>query len=98
MKEDKNKELQSRREFFKSAAKAALPVVGAMVLANIPILQSKATTGCDGCYYSCYNTCKGYCEGTCSSCNGRCASDCQNTCTGGCARTCYGACTSSNYY
>ncbi len=33
----KNEKLQSRREFFKKAAKGALPILGAIVLAN-PLL------------------------------------------------------------
>ena len=36
-KKNSNEELQSRREFFKKAAKAALPVVGAVVLSSLPI-------------------------------------------------------------
>lgn len=105
-KSNKNEELQSRREFFKKSAKAALPVIGAVLLSNIPIVtQAVETTGCDGCYYSCYGSCQGSCYGSCESCNGRCASDCQNsclggcvgTCTGGCDGTCYGSCYSSNY-
>lgn len=68
------KDLQSRREFFKSAAKAAIPVVGAVVLANFP-LQSQAVTGCGG-------TCEGYCMGTCQG-------TCTGSCMGSCARTCY---------
>ena len=100
MDKNKNEELQSRREFFKSAAKAALPVLGVVMLSHI-VVPAKASevTGCNGgCYYSCYGNCKGYCDGTCSSCNGRCASDCQNSCLGGCDRTCGGGCTSMNYY
>jgi hypothetical protein len=37
MKENKNKELQSRRDFFKKAAKSALPIIGA--IAAHPINQ-----------------------------------------------------------
>ena len=32
----KNEELQTRREFFKKAAKGALPILGAIVLAGTP--------------------------------------------------------------
>ena len=38
-KNERNEELQSRREFFKKAAKGALPILGAMVLANAPLTQ-----------------------------------------------------------
>ena len=48
-----NEELQSRREFFKKAAKAALPVVGAVVMASLPNVMQAAT--------GCHSTCMGYC-------------------------------------
>ena len=35
-KNEKNEELQSRREFFKKAAKGALPILGAIALAGAP--------------------------------------------------------------
>lgn len=72
-----NEELQSRREFFKKAAKAALPVVGAVVLGSLPInLQATETeaTGCDGCWSGCWGGCQGGCKGSCSySCKGSCS-------------------------
>ncbi|MGM9746302.1 MAG: hypothetical protein ACI30H_05030 [Paludibacteraceae bacterium] len=72
-----NEELQSRREFFKQAAKAALPVVGAVVAANLPIIDAKAMTGCN-------NWCSG-CTGSCTGpCTGQCASSCSGGCQGGC--------------
>jgi CXXX repeat radical SAM target protein len=72
------KDLQSRREFFKSAAKAALPVVGVVVLSTIP-LKSLAVTGCNG-------TCEGGCMGSCSSsCTGSCSGGCKGTCEYSCA-------------
>ena len=69
----KNEELQSRREFFKQAAKAALPVVGAAIMASVPFVKSEAATGCynGGCMYGCdggYNdSCYGSCKGTCNA-------------------------------
>lgn len=85
--QNKKEELQSRREFFKKAAKAALPVVGAVVLSNLPILKAEATPmGCDygcmsscssGCLYGCYLSCSGGCK---SSCSGSCSGNCMNTC------------------
>ena len=60
----KNEELQSRREFFKKAAKGALPILGAITLAGTPLLsaaqthESEVESGCNwGCYYSCWMTC-----------------------------------------
>lgn len=102
-----NEELQSRREFFKKAAKAALPVVGAVVLASLPIVKSEAATGCDdgGCYGGCSDGCYGGCQGSCSGgckngckssckevCTGRCLSDCDISCKDGCYITCFMSC------
>ena len=102
---EQSEEIQSRRDFFKKAAKSALPILGAVLLANAPTIIKAAEAepepmGCSsgGCWYSCYGTCKGTCDNTCSSCNGRCASDCQNTCLGGCQGTCKGGCEGSSYY
>jgi len=66
---EKNQELQSRREFFKRAAKKALPIVGAVVLASVPLAESKAygctgyncTNGCEGCNDTCYGSCRSTC-------------------------------------
>ena len=77
-----NEELQSRREFFKKAAKAALPVVGAVVAASLPLKQIEAATGCT--YGGCSNFCSG-CTGSCTgACTGACARSCSGTCSGGC--------------
>ena len=48
----KNEELQSRRDFFKNAAKGVLPVFGAIMLAGIPNLI-KAEEVHMGCQYGC---------------------------------------------
>lgn len=79
MKQNKNEELQSRRQFFKKAAKATLPILGAIVLANTP-LSSQAiehATGCLGCRGKCMASCKGTCNGTCS---GTCYRYCKQGC------------------
>lgn len=62
----KNEELQSRRESFKKAAKGALPILGAIVLSNNPLVSKAAQTmGCDyTCAVSCAD-CKGTCKGLC---------------------------------
>ena len=96
-----NEELQSRREFFKKAAKAALPVVGAVVLSSIPLVKAEAAQtgcsgyscsyGCEGCSDSCYGSCKGGCNANCIQGN------CYYTCSGGCKGTCSGACSYSSY-
>lgn len=90
MKEKKeNEELQSRREFFKRAAKSALPIIGAIALSNLPsiaktsnvskISNSDSNAGfCSWCSYGCGDGCTS-CVGTCVSCVGSCLS-----CLGGC--------------
>lgn len=89
MKSNKNEELKSRRDFFKKAAKSALPILGAVVLASSPLVSKAAETamGCStstcygSCYYSCQNTCKGDCTGSCyRTCRGTCSGDCFQAC------------------
>ncbi len=74
----KNEELQSRREFFKQAAKAALPVIGAAIVASVPFVKSEAATGCYGygCTYGCEGSCSGGCQGCSDSCYGSCKGSC----------------------
>ena len=70
--ENKNEELKSRRDFFRNAAKAALPILGAIALSNVPLI-SKATETEMGCFNSCSNSCGGGCEGSCQwGCQGSC--------------------------
>lgn len=90
-KKNPNEELQSRREFFKKAAKAALPVVGAVVLSSLPIVKSEAATlDCNGsCMNSCFWSCQGSCE---TSCDRTCDCTCQGNCKTGCYKECYGTC------
>ena len=61
MKSNKNNNLQSRRQFFKQAAKQTIPILGALVISNVPILKAAATPmGCDyGCKYACSSSCYG---------------------------------------
>jgi CXXX repeat radical SAM target protein len=89
-KKNKKEEIQSRREFFKSAAKKALPVLGAVVLAAIPFTEAKAQWGCSGnCMYGCEG-CNDSCYG---SCKGTCGSSCNRACSYGCRTGCMIACT-----
>mgnify|MGYP003080044834 FL=1 len=80
-KNEKNEELQSRREFFKKAAKGVLPILGAIVLANAPVIANASevstchgscVAACmDGCTTSCQHICKGTCKTWCSThCSG----------------------------
>lgn len=73
-KNGKKEELQSRREFFKKAAKGALPILGAIVLANAPAFANaakEAPVGCETCVGSCYG-CSGTCGGKCQGCSKYC--------------------------
>ena len=81
-KKKRNEEIQSRREFFKNAAKGALPILGAVLLANAPVIaraaDSEAPMGCTGtCTGACYGSCKG-CSTTFTSmraCSCTCCAD-----------------------
>lgn len=90
--EEKNKreEIQSRREFFKKAAKAALPVVGAAILSSVPFIKAEAAMRCDHCTTSCSVGCEGGCKSGCyQGCYGGCENTCSGSCSGGCARSAY---------
>ena len=93
---EKKEELQSRREFFKKAAKSLLPILGAITLASTPgiVKAAEKTTNCNySCSFSCSSRCSGTCSGSCSGyCGGACSYSCQNTCKGSCQSTCSGTC------
>ena len=76
MKKNKNnEELQSRREFFKKAAKGALPILGAIVLANVPdVMKASGSCTCSSCVGGCGTACFQACANGCttSSCKGGC--------------------------
>ena len=95
----KNEELQSRREFFKQAAKAALPIIGAAIVVSVPFVKSEAATDCVGmCANSCQITCSGTCDITCKGdCKGTCETGCYNGCRNTCHGTCSGGCATSAY-
>lgn len=83
-----NEELQSRREFFKKAAKATLPMIAAVALANAPAIVNAE---CDYC--TCAGNCKGACSGGCSTtCYKGCSTSCKDTCNYTCRSTCSGSC------
>ncbi len=89
-----NKNLQSRRVFFKKATKKLLPIVSIALLGNIPgIVQAgKVSMGCEyGCQASCYTGCFTACS------NHACRTNCTNSCSGGCERTCFGTCSGTCY-
>ena len=76
-KKKKNEELQSRREFFKKAAKGVLPILGAAVLASAPAIVKAADSQNSGCNYGCSGSCYGGCATGCTG-------SCTNSCRGGC--------------
>lgn len=86
-----NEELQSRREFFKQAAKKALPVIGAIVLASSPIIAQAS----DNVSMGCDTNCTGGCSSSCTSCYGACSGTCKGSCQGTCTGACMGACSGS---
>jgi len=95
---EKKDDIQSRREFFKKAAKKALPIVGAIVLASVPIEKADAQwgSGCNSCSGGCMG-CSGGCTGDCgSSCGRGCSGGCTGTCQNSCSGTCSNMCTSSS--
>ena len=91
MKTKKNEELQSRREFFKKAAKGALPILGALALSQVSSVLSAAEKMPMGCQYGCTSSCYGSCSGHCNiGCSGGCTGSC-----GGCRGACMSSCTRS---
>lgn len=105
MKKNKKEELQSRRQFFKNAAKGVLPILGAIVMAQMPLManathESEKTVDCYyNCGGSCTGTCDSQCDGSCkwgclttctAVCNGNCSGTCTGTCEGSCNSSCYG--------
>lgn len=80
-----NEELQSRREFFKKAAKATLPMIAAVALAGAPAIvnASESQSSCAGCNNRCMNFCTTTCHGNCKS---HCADTCYSSCKYRCSR------------
>lgn len=79
---NKKEEIQSRREFFKNAAKKGLPIVAAIALAGMPVI-SKAEVEPMGCTGTCYGACVGSCDGCKYTCHGTCKNGCE-----GCRYSC----------
>ncbi|MDY2779478.1 MAG: Cys-Xaa-Xaa-Xaa repeat radical SAM target protein [Alloprevotella sp.] len=100
-KKEQKEELQSRREFFKKAAKTTLPILGAIALASNPLIAKAAEAapmecnwtcsgGCSGtCSSSCGFGCSGSCKSGCGGCRGACTASCSGSCSGRCSGLCY---------
>lgn len=91
---NKKEEIQSRREFFKKAAKATLPILGAVVLSSLPIKQLQAGN-CSTCTGGCFTGCTYSCDRTC---NTTCKLGCYHGCKAACKGGCLGACASGVRY
>ena len=88
-KNEKNEELQSRREFLKKAAKGALPILGLAIMANVPMISNAAESE----YCTCAGDCKGACSRGCSTtCYNQCYASCKNGCQYSCRSTCDSSC------
>lgn len=86
-KENKQEELQSRREFFKSAAKAALPIFGIALFATSPLkVFSQYPSRIGESSFDAINTRTGECmtcAHSCTGCQGTCSGSCRGDCSGG---------------
>lgn len=94
----KNTEIQSRRDFFKKAAKAALPILAIVALPSILTscdpdddATSGGGSGSSGgkgssCHSSCAVVCRANAQYAPYSCNGTCKGAC-TSCRGFCAYT-----------
>ena len=83
-KNKKNEELQSRREFFKKAAKQTLPIIGAAIIASNPMVAN-AMDEMGGSESGCSTNCSVRCSG----CGTACFKGCSNGCSGGCTGCTY---------
>lgn len=88
-KNEKNEGLQSRREFFKKAAKGALPILGLAIIANVPMISNAVESE----FCACSSDCKGACSGGCSAtCYNQCYASCKTGCQYSCRSTCDASC------
>ena len=90
-----NNNLKSRREFFKEAARKALPIIGVVALMSNPVITKAVEKERSGCYYSCSGTCQGTCDGSCQwdICKYSCSGTCKGLCT-----SCSGSCKGGAYF
>lgn len=99
MKEDNKKSIvQTRREFFRNAAKGVMPIVGILGLGQAFLSScgrdDEPTESSSGGCKTCRTTCDAHCMSTCrflaiskpsySICKGTCKGDCYSTCKSTC--------------
>lgn len=90
MKKYKQKEeLQTRREFFKSAAKKTLPIVAAIALVNVSETSRAVESTPMGCNSNCQVMCAVDCR---TGCRGGCSDHCAKSCSESCYLGCKGGC------
>lgn len=91
---DKENKNLNRREFFKCCAKAALPIIGGILLTKTEaVAKALESADCNqGCSYSCRISCQSSCMSTCrnacTGCSYTCSGTCKNACKSGCASNC----------
>lgn len=91
--------IQNRRQFFKEAAKSAIPVLFSLTIIPTFVSCNKDKSIEDS--FSCDGTCNAECSSTCTtSCTGACSKDCSaecgNSCKNGCLGTCKSGCSGSS--
>ncbi len=94
--EKKNKEMLSRRQFFKKTAYAALPMLGLMMssceIFQNALMNSVSNMGSGG--GGSYSGSRDYDDGGSYGCGNLCTSTCSNLCT----ETCKNYCTNTCYH
>ena len=90
---ENNNETQNRRQFFKEAAKKALPILGIVALMSNPMIANAMENEATGCNNGCTGSCNYTCSGTCV---GACSQQCKGSCKGTCSATCREVCTKYN--
>jgi CXXX repeat radical SAM target protein len=95
-KQDKKEEeqIQNRREFFKNAAKKALPIIAIAALSSMPLLskavEKENPQECSTCYTGCYGSCEDQCVRYCThTCRGYCSGECKGYCKFTCKNNAY---------
>lgn len=83
-KKNQNEELQSRREFFKKAAKKTLPIMGVLTIGLTTLSSCDKEDDENG------SSSNGGCSSCSGSCRGGCDATCRYKCSGGCKTGCLG--------
>ena len=102
MNKEKRKELQTRREFFKKAAKGLLPIIAGVTLTGCDTFLTafrerlSSSNGGRGGYSEGGGDGYGESSGCGYTCSGGCSGGCDGTCRWGCETTCKGSCTGSS--